>query len=179
MKIMFLDHDGVICLSSEWGSRFKNKEGLDSTFDRFNKKAINVLNEIIEVTDCDIVISSDWKYHGTLEQMQELYKLRGIVKSPIAYTTMSLPNTSHFFNRNTDLEETRSLEILEYLKEHPEVTNWVAVDDMDLSERYGPISGNYLWGLKNFVRTPKSNEGIKQSGIKEKIIKFLNDDITK
>jgi len=29
------------------------------------------------------------------------------------------------------------------------------------------------WGLKNFVLTPKSREGIKQSGIKEKILEFL------
>jgi hypothetical protein len=31
------------------------------------------------------------------------------------------------------------------------------------------------WGLTNFVLTPKSNEGIKQSGIKEKIIKYLSN----
>jgi hypothetical protein len=54
MKVIFLDHDGVICLSTEWGSRFKNKEGLDSTFDRFNDKALKVLNEIIDETDCEI-----------------------------------------------------------------------------------------------------------------------------
>jgi hypothetical protein len=28
-------------------------------------------------------------------------------------------------------------------------------------------------GLENFVLTPRSSEGIKQSGIKEKIINFL------
>jgi hypothetical protein len=33
------------------------------------------------------------------------------------------------------------------------------------------------WGLTNFVLTPKSIEGIKQTGIKEKIIKYLTDDI--
>lgn len=174
--MLFLDHDGVICLSSEWGSRFKNKEGLDSVFDRFNEKAIKVLNEIIEATDCEIVISSDWRFHATLEDMQELYKIRGILKSPIAYTTSQLESTNHFFSRHTDLEETRSLEILDYLENHPEVTNWVAVDDLDMSERYGPISGNFLWGLKNFVLTPKSSEGIKQTGIKEKIIKILNNE---
>jgi hypothetical protein len=42
-----------------------------------------------------------------------------------------------------------------------------------LSEHYGEISGNYMYGLKNFVQTPRSKEGIKQLGIKEKIIKFL------
>jgi len=29
------------------------------------------------------------------------------------------------------------------------------------------------WGLANFVLTPRSNEGIKQSGVKEKILKHL------
>jgi hypothetical protein len=48
-----------------------------------------------------------------------------------------------------------------------------AIDDLDMSARYGDISGNLKWGLENFVHTPSSSEGIKQSGIKEKIIKFL------
>ena len=54
MKVIFLDHDGVICLSQQWGGRFK-KAGFDSNpetpldirMDNFDKKAIKVLNEII------------------------------------------------------------------------------------------------------------------------------------
>ena len=174
MKILFLDHDGVICLSTEWGSRFKNKEGLDSIFDRFNDKAIKVLNKIIEETDCEIVISSDWRFHAPLEQMQELYRIRGIKKVPIGYTRNDLDSSlfSSTYHDN-ESEETRSWEILDWIKTHPEITHWVAVDDLDLSEHFGLISGNYVWGLKNFVKTPRSHEGIKQSGIKEKIIKFL------
>jgi hypothetical protein len=49
----------------------------------------------------------------------------------------------------------------------------VAVDDLDLGEKFGPISGNPNSGLSNFVLTPKDTQGIKQSGIKEKILKFL------
>jgi len=174
--ILFLDHDGVVCLSTEWGSRFKNKEGLDSVFDRFNDKAIKVLNQIIEETDCEIVVSSDWRFHAPLEQMQELYRIRGIKKVPIDYTRSGLDLKQFMsmgIHRNNELEATRSFEILDWLKAHPEVTKWVAVDDLDMKERYGDISGNFLYGLKNFVHTPRSNEGIKQSGIKEKIIKFL------
>ena len=33
-----------------------------------------------------------------------------------------------------------------------------------------------ITGLSNFVLTPKSSEGIKQCGIKEKIIKFLTNE---
>ena len=163
---MFLDHDGVICLSSEWGSRFKNKEGLDSHFDRFNAKALDVLNEIIAATDCDIVISSDWRHHCTVEQMQELYTIRGIIKTPVAFT--GYVASSAIF-----LELARIEEIELFLSEHPSITNWCAVDDMDLGEKFDE-SGTKLSGLKNFVRTPSSREGIKQTSKKEKIIKFLN-----
>lgn len=159
--ILFLDHDGVICLSTEWGSRFKNKEGLDGLFDRFNQKALNVLNEIIDETDCEIVISSDWRFHATLSQMQQLYKERGIAKSPIAYTRSDL-DWKLFINSDgcMELEETRIAEINSYVNEY-KIEKWVAIDDMDLSK------------LKNFVQTPRSKEGIKQVGVKEKIIKFL------
>jgi hypothetical protein len=105
--------------------------------------------------------------------MQELYKIRGIKKTPIDYTPSLTFNTSSFLSSYPDPNETRSYEIKDWLKEHPEVTHWVAVDDLDMSNHFGPISGNHIWGLDNFVHTPRSSEGIKQSGIKEKIIKFL------
>lgn len=159
MKILFLDHDGVICLQSEWGSRHKNKEGLDSVFDRFNDKAIDVLNEIIKETDCEIVTSSDWRLHGSLEQMQELFILRGVAKPPIAFT-------DYIKGSIQDLELSRSKEILDFVDQH-NIKVWCAVDDMDMS----------LWLTDHFVRTPRSREGIKQTGVKEKIIKILNQSI--
>ena len=71
MKVLFLDHDSVICLSSEWGSRHKKQKKwggrkismtllempVQYRFDDFNKKAIKILNEILKETNCEIVIS--------------------------------------------------------------------------------------------------------------------------
>lgn len=172
MKVLFLDHDGVICLSGQWGGRFK-KKGYDSNpqipldirMDSFDSKAVKVLNEIIEKTGCEIVVSSDWKKWGDLNQMRKMYVTRGI-KPPIDLT----PNMKDFDEMGFGLykwknfyEAIRVKEIKEWLKNHTEVTHWVAVDDMDLSK------------LKNFVMTTKPyNEGIKQSGIKEKVLKFLS-----
>lgn len=182
MKILFIDHDGVICLSNNWGGRFK-KKGFDSNpetpldirMDNFDEKAVSVLKEIIDETGCELVISSDWKLHGTLDQMKEMYVTRGI-KPPIDYT----PNMRDFDETGYSMlhwkgysEEIRVVEINEYLKNHPEITHWVVVDDLNLGEKFGSISGNSNGGLKNFVLTPKSSEGIKQSGIKDKILKFL------
>jgi HAD domain in Swiss Army Knife RNA repair proteins len=179
MKVIFLDHDGVICLAEQWGGRYK-KKGFDSNpetpldirMDNFDPKAINVLKAILEETGAEIVVSSDWRNWGTLAQMQEMYETRGI-KKPIGITPFindcDVP-TLFIWSRDFDLEQTRSLEILQWLKDHPEVTHWVAVDDLDMSLRETPV---FTWGLTNFVLTPKSREGIKQSGIKEKILKHL------
>jgi hypothetical protein len=198
MKTIFLDHDGVICLSTEWGGRFKKQkkagrklsQSIDSLpvearFDNFNKKAIEILNEILKETGAEIVVSSDWKKWANVEELGEYYEQQGIDKKPIAFTKnlndCEVPQNFPW-SRTYDLEQSRSLEIKQYLQDHPEITHWVAVDDLNMgipqtNETWGEIEMD--WGLTNFVLTPKGNEGIKQSGIKEKIIKFLNDDDTK
>jgi len=198
MKTIFLDHDGVICLSTEWGGRFKkqkevgrklsqsiNSLPVDARFDNFNKKAIKVLNEILEITGAEIVVSSDWKKWANVEELGEYYEQQGIDKKPIAFTKnlndCEVPQNFPW-SRTYDLEQSRSLEIKQYLQDHPEITHWVAVDDLNMgipqtNETWGEIVMD--WGLTNFVLTPKGSEGIKQNGIKEKIIKFLNDDNTK
>jgi hypothetical protein len=192
MKVIFLDHDGVICLSSEWGGRRKKQmkwDGiklsmsmgdfpLEYRFDNFNQKAIKILNKIIEETGVEIVTSSDWKRWANLEEMGEYYESQGISKKPIALT----PNLGQctwyndmvwVWSPQWDLEMTRVIEIKQYLHDHPEITHWVAVDDLDMGKNG---EGWKDWGLDNFVLTPKGAEGIKQSGIKEKILKFLKDD---
>lgn len=183
MKALLLDIDGVICLSTEWGSRLKNKEGLDSSFDRFNDKAIKVLNEIISKTDCEIILTSDWRFEAPFEIIQELFKIRNILKSPIDHTTLEGLNPNLFKeedkNFKMELEQTRALEIMDYINSRPEIKQWVAVDDLDLRKNVETNNWNEQsplyrwWGLDNFVWTRRQNEGIKQCGIKEKVLKFL------
>ena len=191
MKVIFLDHDGVICLSSEWGGRFKKQEKwggrklsmttsempLEYRFDNFNQKAVKTLNEILEETGAEIVTSSDWKRWANLEEMGEYYESKGIIKKPIALTTNLGQCTWYndmiwIWSPRWDLEMTRVIEIKQFLHDHPEVTHWVAVDDLDMGKNGEDWKD---WGLDNFVLTPSSNEGIKQSGIKDKILKFLNN----
>jgi hypothetical protein len=195
MKVIFLDHDGVICLSTEWGSRFKKQKKVrrklsqsimsmpvDTRFDNFNKKAIKVLNEILEETGAEIVVSSDWKRWANVEEMGEYYESKGIIKKPIALTPGLGQCDWHYekvwvWSKDWDLEMCRVIEIKQYLHDHPEITHWVSIDDLDMGKT-GVKSGSefeHEWGLDNFVLTPKSNEGIKQLGIKEKVLKILND----
>jgi hypothetical protein len=189
MKVIFLDNDGVICLSNNWGGRSKkwtkyrskNPETskyvddapVEVRFDDFDKKSIKVLNEILEETGAEIVVSSDWRCHANLEELGEYFISQGILKKPIGVTKMlgqcNQPENYPWL-RKWDVEQSRSLEILQYLFDHPEVSQWVAVDDLDMGKNGEEWKD---WGLDNFVLTPSRTEGIKQSGIKEKIIKFL------
>jgi hypothetical protein len=170
MKVLFLDHDGVICLTRQWGKRNSKKaKKRGEFFDPFCPKAIKVLNEIINKTECEIVISSDWRLYKDLEYMKQMYKERGIIKSPISYT-------NSFSDRDEDIwKETKSYkcpyaiyarvrekEIKDWLKNKNNIASWVAVDDLNMTK------------LENFVWTKRPSEGIKQTGIKEKIIKILN-----
>ena len=196
MKVIFLDHDGVICLSTEFGGRFKKQREAGrklsqsiaslpvlSRFDNFNKKAIKVLNEILEETGAEIVVSSDWKRWANVEEMGEYYESQGIQKKPIAFTKNLGECTQYVkdypagfpWNREMDLEQTRSIEIKQYLIDHPEITHWVSIDDLNMGkvQMHYSMEYNYDWGLDNFILTPKITEGIKQTGIKEKILKFL------
>jgi hypothetical protein len=196
MKVIFLDNDGVICLSSNWGSRLKKQKKLgynptfndnselpvEYRFDNFDVKAVKILNEILEKTGAEIVVSSDWRYHATLEELGEYYASKGIIKKPIAVTDMFkdiFPKEWGYLRFRADMELERSMEIGHWLENHPEVTHWVAVDDLDMSvdflgDRFAAKDGSDVKpGLTNFVHTPRSYEGIKQSGKKQKIIKLL------
>jgi hypothetical protein len=74
------------------------------------------------------------------------------------------------------VEEERALEITFWLGQHPEVTNWVAVDDLNMGklEQRWDYQIENDWGLDNFVHTPLSREGIKQNGVRENVLQFLN-----
>lgn len=163
MKVIFVDIDGVICLSREWGSRMRKikrweLEGGEGEppvtirLDDFNKVAVDVLNDIILTSGADIVISSDWRLYATLDEMKDLFYQFGVIKGPIDFTPELQTVT-----KRVDI---RVDEINLWLSNHPEVTHWVAIDDLDLSE------------LDNFVKT-REREGLKQCNISNKILKFL------
>lgn len=180
MKVIFLDHDGVICLRKQWGKR-KSKRAKErgDIFDPFCPKAIKVLNRIIDETNCVIVSSTMWREHCTLEYMQQLFIDRGINSSPIDFTPICDLNDQDFdqmiqYEKNSSwyyhtipmLEiQCRSKEIKKWLLEFGEhkVSTWVAIDDLPM----------FMLG-DNFIHTPRPSEGIKQCGIADRIIKKLN-----
>jgi hypothetical protein len=161
MKIIFLDHFGVMCLA--------DKHGIENThdyiprvkeirvhggFDKFDARCVEVLNSLLS-TDVEVVVSSDWKNWASLDIIGEFYLSQGIKKKPISLTPT-------LFNiHNETIQTLRTREILKWL-ESKEIKNWVAIDDL------------YLIDLPNFVWVSRTDEGISQIGVKENINQYLN-----
>lgn len=155
MKILYTDIDYVLSLDSDM-SKKNTKWGWISPF---NKKAVDIYNDILRKTDAEIVISSDWKNNKTLKQLQEIFlEFAGIEKAPIDITP-TIPGV--VLQR---LEEWRAKEILLHVEQY-KPTSWVVIDDLYL---------NVWLPDDNFVYLPRSNEGIKQSSKKDEIIRKLN-----
>ena len=191
MKVLFLDHDGVLCLERQWGTRYDKQQKLmdenkdwirppmsqipiHSRFDDFNPNSIDVLNQILEETECEIVTASDWIQWASVEEMGDYYELQGIIKRPIDFITN--PTDLVYEDRDTMREVTRAHAIRNWLDENKDVTHWVAVDDLNLGIVERSYAGEWErdWGIPNFVRTRGWSWGIDERGIKEEIVKFLN-----
>lgn len=167
MKVIFLDIDGVLATDKEYmtnRTKFRKKypeaERLRIPYP-FNKKCVEIFNEIISEVNPYIVLSSDWRTHWNLIEIDEIFKFNGVIKSPQDFTDT---DGVSFGN----LVKNRVYQIGKYINQHPEITRWVAIDDMDMRP-YMKITNED----ENMIVT-KDNEGIKQLGIKNKIIKKLN-----
>lgn len=122
MKILFLDHQGVMRLDPVcW---LTGKPELND----FDKDAVKNINDIISETDCEIVVSSDWKLWVDLSEMQSFYRGQGLIKVPIGYT----PDKSSEIKSRDDIARLRVEEITQWLHDNKDISTWVAVDDLDL-----------------------------------------------
>lgn len=158
-SVIFLDIDGVLALPKQFCSKKTNAFGVYN----FDSKCVDVFNNILDNTTTKIVLSSDWKNSYDINTMNNIFKYNGI-KSYIVHYTPDLWGVK--YKSLKELEECRANEILTFVELH-DVKNYVAIDDLNLSP----------WiSEKHFVHCARTNEGIKQLNIKEKIITRLNYD---
>ena len=159
MKVIFLDKDGV--LNSK--KYLIEKKQIRSSFSKFlqteedkiryemfsvNPKCLHCLKEIILETDASVVLTNVDRFNVSYQQLLEMCHI------PIYGVTPYLGN-----NRN--------LEIDAYLNEHPEITDYIIIDDEELT-----FSNDHR---RHFIKTDSYLEG---NGLKEenvqKAIFYLN-----
>lgn len=167
MKIIFLDIDGVLATHKQYmmnRKKFWDKNPLAKELKipyPFDPKCIKIFNEILDDTGADIVLSSDWREHFSLEDLDKIFKFNGVNKSPVDITISELAS---FGNQIMN----RAFQIGEYVTRN-NITNYVVIDDLNISN-FMSITGDD----NKFVLTDDF-EGLKKLSLKNKIIKILNN----
>lgn len=125
MRILFLDIDGVLK-----DSVFYRIHNGDEFGPLFYPHLVDNLKFIIESTGAKIVISSTWRTEKGLAVIQEMWKKRNLPGEIIDAT----PDCSQLVRYGKfeyyDAVE-RGHEIQDWLDNHPEVINYVIIDDMN------------------------------------------------
>jgi hypothetical protein len=121
MKVLFLDIDGVLNATEDWIEWKVLGHSTNYSFEMLSRPKIAMLVNIVQKTGCKLVLSSSWRLHYTNEQMIEMFKVRGC-----HYITTDILIDQTPFPR---LSGMRGQEINEWLQEHPEVTQYIILDD--------------------------------------------------
>ena len=124
-KIIFLDIDGVLRTHKsdlEWSNKLTTPifKGVDRLFD---KTLVDNLNEVIYLTGAKIVITSNWRIYLSLEELQRIFKERGVIGEVIGKTGLG-----HLKGGSPIPIGNRGLEIQDWLDRNP-VRKFIIIDD--------------------------------------------------
>lgn len=122
MKILFLDIDGVLNGTEDWVEMVLFKHPHNKGVEVLNRTKLALLYNIVSRTDAKIVVSSTWRLHYTIAELIALFNERC---------------GREFFSSEMIIDRTpeghahtiRGHEVAAWLQEHPEVTQYVILDD--------------------------------------------------
>lgn len=115
MKVIFLDIDGVLNVIPQ---------GHDAYGGIFHPEFVDNLKRIINETGAKIVISSSWRHSG-LQKMLEMWNFRNLPGEVIGVT----PDLYRHVDFEGERKMVRGDEIQATIDRHPEITNYVILDD--------------------------------------------------
>jgi len=157
-RVIFLDVDGVLLPSGAVEMIVVDGVSLP-TRDRVRESdfaivALGNLRSIVQQTGATIVLSSEWRRTdalmssmGAVLKAQDIPSFRGA--TPIFHPKPELQKV----NPILAWVERRSREIGAWLKDHPEVTSWVAIDDLDFAWADGVRTAGTPWMKVRSVHT--------------------------
>lgn len=119
--VLFLDIDGV--LNGHEYVKKANSNGIKPS-------CVAVLNDVIEATDCNIVISSAWRYMVLMGEMT-LKAFEYLLRSHGVYAENRIIGTTDQDGESLQLLE-RYKQIKKYVEDYG-LVNYAVVDDLDIS----------------------------------------------
>ena len=104
---------------------------LGAVYYDWSKRSVNFLQKLCDGTGVKIVISSSWKRSRSLSDLKMLFHIHGLDQ----YVIDTTPNLD---------SDGRGAEIETYLNAHPEIKQFVILDDEDVSWRWDNLKDNMV-----------------------------------
>jgi hypothetical protein len=106
-----------------------NKYDVAAVYYDWDKKAVQLLKNLLDMTGAKIVLSSSWR-KKTINRMSDFFAIHDLKKYYIDNTKLNLSRRQQeAYPENSD---DRTMEILEYVKRYPHIQQYVVIDDMRL-----------------------------------------------
>ncbi len=129
-NIILLDLDGVLIKSATWREDDIHEDG----YSDFDSTCVKNLNNIIDKTGYNLVLSSSRRENVSIDQMNEYFKRRGVSKSIKAYVPMY----------DIELRISRRQEIEMFLDEYKPKNYLIIDDDKSLLDASEEIKSNWI-----------------------------------
>lgn len=133
-KIIFLDIDGVLNSETDFTEAARKYDPVHAKLQKgelwkiISAGKLALLNRIIKETDAKIVLSSTWRSKCDGKKMTKIFQKYGDIWEHDADIFIGqTPNWS----RRGCTQEFRGREITQYLSEHPEIEDYIVLDDND------------------------------------------------
>jgi len=131
-KIIFLDIDGVLNCETDFTQAAIKYDPVHSKLQKGERWKIisagklGLLNQIIKETDAKIVFSSTWRQNCDGKKMTKIFQRYGDIWE---YDESIWVGQTNNWSRRGWTQEFRGREITQYLSEHPEIENYIIIDD--------------------------------------------------
>ena len=137
LKIIFLDFDGV--LDTAFYDSYLEQHNMPSCDESgrpiFDPVCIGYLKQIVETTNAQIVVSSDWKYYDSLEDLRKMWESRQMY--------------GNLFDVAPNLKISRGAEICGWINGKANISNYVIIDDLGF-ENFNEDQLDYLVTVNPF-----------------------------
>ena len=135
--IIFLDFDGV--LLTDANAARQSGEGLSHqnylSRVEFDSACVGFFNKLLNVSGAEIVLSTSWASGNSFSTVANCLMRNGI--DPTHIWEYDDPSTREWMTPRTR-DDNRAGEIRTWLREHPQVTAWCAIDDRQEIASLGP-----------------------------------------
>lgn len=135
MKLIFLDIDGVLN-SSSWNEAHPEEIHEGRLID---KEKVKLLSKLVQETQAKIVLHSGWRFwfneNMTPLRREALYFVKLLEEQSLSLYDKTPDLTTEEIRASKKFSLVKASEILEWLKQHEEIDNYIVLEDLELHNK--------------------------------------------